>query len=74
MAKKFIYEINEPPGRLTFTATIRKPNTKVLSEIEAAYMAWHDLEDPCVCLPEYIVAYLNDADYIIKNWSCEYYD
>lgn len=72
--KKFIYETNEPPGRLTFTTTTHKPNTEILSEIEAAYFAWHDLEDPDICLPEYIIMCLNDSGIVAKQWNFEFDD
>lgn len=72
--KKFIYETNEPPGRLTFITTTCKPNTEILSEIETAYMAWHDLENPDSCLPEYIIMCLNDSGIVAKQWNFEFYD
>lgn len=72
--KKFIYETNELPGRLTFTIIPYTPNTIILNEIEAAYMAWHDLEDPDICLPEYIIMCLNDSGITVKQWDFEFYD
>lgn len=72
--KKFIYETNEPPGRLIFTTDTRKPNKEILSEIESAYFAWHDLEDPDICLPEYIIMCLNDSGVVVKQWDFEFYD
>ena len=73
-AKKFIYETNESPGRLTFTTTTHKPNAEILSEIEVAYMDWHDLEDPDICLPEYIMMCLNGSGIAVKQWNFEFYD
>lgn len=72
--KQIKYTFDEPPGELVLNFNKNEDATEIFNECERAYFAWHGLEDPWSCLPEYIVMSLNDSGYIVKDWSCEYYD